>query len=201
MDKQQILKELTKKGYGQYASWALYDVTNEQIVNNKVKIKDIGFEPFRNNLEELINLKGIFLALNCATRDVMIDEWSNFHDTRSSSKDFKIPYMIKGTKYEGSYMTDLFKNIPMTESDKFNIVIKKPENRDVYDLSVKLFQYEYDLIKPESIICFGGDVEKHLKQMITNGQIKLDDSVKIIRLTHYSHYASYDTFKEQRKKY
>ncbi|GAA5100180.1 hypothetical protein [Wohlfahrtiimonas larvae] len=200
MNKEQVLKFLSNKNYGQYASWALYDVSDEQINNGKIEKKDVGFEPFKNNFKEKINFNGIFLALNCAARDIQVDDWSIFHDIRSMSQDYKIPYMIKNTKYEGSYMTDLFKGIHMTESDKFNEAIKKPENQSIYASSIASFQEEYDLIKPEAIICFGGDVEKYLKRMIKKGELKVDKEVNIIRLTHYAHYMSIDGFKEQRNK-
>lgn len=203
MNKEHVLKLLSDKGYGQYASWALYDVSDEQINNvneQKIRPKDVGFESFKTNLHDKINFNGIFLALNCAARDVLVDEWANFHDTRGVSTDFKIPYMLKNTKYEGSYMTDLFKGIHMTESDKFNEAIKKPENQSIYNSSIASFQEEYDLIKPEAIICFGGDVEKYLKRMIKQGELQIDKAVKIIRLTHYAHYMSIDGFREQRNK-
>ena len=199
MNKREIF-DLLSQNFSQYASWALYDISDEQINNSTIKAKDVGFKTFIDKLQEKINFDGIFLALNGAEREILVEKWSNLHDVRGVSQDYKIPYMIKNTKYEGCYMTDLFKGIHMTQSDKFNIAIKKPENKAIYEASIKSFQYEYNLIKPKAIICFGRDVEKYLKKMIKEKQLEIDKDVEIIRLTHYAHYMSINDFKKQKDK-
>ena len=208
MKEKQVLKQLTSK-YSQYASWALYQVSDQQLQisddKEKVRKKDVTIEPFRDKLEESINLNGIFLGLNCS-RQISSDinetatEWSNFHDTSQYSQDYKIPYMIKGTKYEGSYMTDLFKNFPMVNSNQFEKNIVKPENRSIYNTSVELFQEEYNIIKPKTIICFGDKVEKFLTDMIKNEELTVDSNVEIIKIKHYSAQLSYECLKKESDK-
>ena len=108
--------------------------------------------------------------------------------------------MIKGTKYEGSYMTDLFKNYPMVDSNQFEENIVKPENRSIYNTSVELFQEEYNIIKPKTIICFGDKVEKFLTDMIKNEELTVDSNVEIIKIKHYSAQLSYECLKKESDK-
>lgn len=202
MDKKQILNQLIDKGYAQYASWALYDVSNKQLERRGdiIHKKNLSFAPFKNNIVENINLNGMFLGLNCGARDSMKEDWSNFHDTRKDSQDYKIAYMIKNTKFEGCYMTDLFKNFAMNDSNKTIEAIQLPENKEKYDLSIKLFQFEYDLIKPKSIICFGEEVKEALVKLAENKEIEISENVKIIQLRHYSDYLSIEDCKKEKAK-
>ena len=54
MKKAEILN-LLSQNYSQYASWALYDISDEQINNGTVKIEDVGFGIFIDRLQEKIN--------------------------------------------------------------------------------------------------------------------------------------------------
>ena len=50
MKEKQVLKQLTDRKYSQYASWALYQVSDQQLQisddKEKVRKKDVTIEPF-----------------------------------------------------------------------------------------------------------------------------------------------------------
>ena len=81
-----------------------------------------------------------------------------------------------------------------------SINIVKPENRSIYNTSVELFQEEYNIIKPKTIICFGDKVEKFLTDMIKNEELTVDSNVEIIKIKHYSAQLSYECLKKESDK-
>lgn len=185
MNKKELVKTLEKKGYDKFGSWALYDVPEEKLKEETIKKSDLSFQPFQKNLFQKINTNGLFVALNWSGRGGKTESWENFHDTDSRSQDYKIPYMVIGTPYEGSYMTDLFKNFPETKSSKVLKAIKLPENKQMYEESIRLFQEEVDLIQPQKIFCFGNATYNFLNKL-KGKDLNISDSVEMIKISHYS---------------
>ncbi|EHN58165.1 hypothetical protein [Oenococcus kitaharae] len=198
-----VYEELSKTGYDHYGSWALYDVSQDAWDNKTIKTKDVSFEPFAKQLEDptvrakKLNTKVILLGLNWASRGSVPVPWGNFHDLSSRSRDYKIAYIVKGTPYEGAYMTDLYKDHSDTKSDKVAKYFNSAEGAEALKKSISGFQEELDILQPTEIICFGGAVFTNLNKLVDKHLLYLDpNKTKIRKTCHYSTARSIDEFKK-----
>lgn len=134
-DKLAILHLLHKYRYDQIASFAVYDITDEQVeqymqaktsyLKRKVLTKDsIDFpKRYQNDklLADVINTDVMMLGLNAAERTIATDPWTSFHDHSPHSKDRHIVFDLYHTKFKNGYMTDILKRLPVTDSNKINV--------------------------------------------------------------------------------
>lgn len=156
-------KNLTLK-YGSYASWAIWDYKDES--NSLIIDKYI----------EQLNSKFVFLGLNIS-RSLTNKPWINFHGGRN---DRKIKYACNDNKLRGSYITDIFKDMPATIAiDLQNNLTDKDINKNVL-----IFNREMENIKINKsthFILFGNLTayyfNKYFKQNFTN------------KITNYFHYS------------
>ena len=174
-----------KNQYGKYGSWALWQKTQDGVQLHKV---DYSIDPFINDLENSnfrethLTNAGIILALNWAEREALKgQDWTNFHDTRSVSQDYKLAKMIQGTPFEGSYMTDIIKDHPETNSQK----VANGVDAEELAANAKLFQKEIDLVAPQYLIVCGVQTENAVTKMINDGLIDLHRA-KVQKIKHYS---------------
>ncbi|MFT8917073.1 MAG: hypothetical protein ABF899_04355 [Oenococcus sp.] len=195
-------EQLLDKHYDQYGGWALYDVSQEAWDNKAIKTKDVSFEPFTDQLEDptirakKLNTKVILLGLNWASRGSVQTRWGNFHDLSSRSRDYKIAYIVKGTPYEGAYMTDLYKDHSDTDSNKVAKYFNNSEGAEALKKSINGFQEELDILQPTEIICFGGAAFTNLNKLVDKHLLNLDPNKTKIRKTyHYAAVRAIDKFK------
>jgi hypothetical protein len=101
--------------YGHYASWAVWAEEGEKPKGNidNLSVLDPQINP---NLLNTLTGDFIFLGLNIARR--IERPFGNFHDPRPMATDFKIRSALKGTRYWGSYMTDIIKDFEEKASGK-----------------------------------------------------------------------------------
>lgn len=198
-----IYEKLLDKHFDKYGSWALYDISEEAIKNKTIKTKDIGFDSFRTILKDpkkrakKLNTQTILLALNWSSRGSVKTPWGNFHDLSSLSRDYKIPYIINGTQYEGAYMTDLFKDFPEKNSNEVLKYFKDETHELDLKKSISRFQEELDIIQPREIICFGGAAFTCLNKMVKQHLLDLDpEKIKIRKTYHYAAVIAIDKFKK-----
>lgn len=196
-------EQLLKKQYCRYGSWALYDVSQEAWDNKTIKTKDVSFAPFEKQLDdpttraEKLNTKVILLGLNWSSRGPVMTSWGNFHDLSPRSRDYKIAYIVKGTPYEGAYMTDLYKDYPDTASGDVVKYFNSPAGEEALKKSVSRFQEELDIIQPNEIICFGDAAFANLNELVDKHLLNLDpDKIKIRKTYHYSAVRLIDKFKK-----
>lgn len=130
-----ILKQLHQHGLDQIASFAVYDITDEQVeqymqaktsyLKRKILTKDsIEFPTRYQNdelLAEVINTDVMMLGLNAAERNIVPKPWTSFHDHSPHSKDRHIVFDLCHTKFKNGYMTDILKRLPVTDSNKINV--------------------------------------------------------------------------------
>ena len=109
--------------YGGCASWAIWSDAGERPKSN---IGDLSvFDILRNpTLLEQLKPRIIFVGLNIS-RGVMTEPLANFHDARPQGTDFKIRHALKGSRFWGGYMTDLFKDLDEKDSNKVKALIDK----------------------------------------------------------------------------
>lgn len=131
----EIIERLRQLNIADIASWALYDISDEDIelyshtkkASQKAKIinKDSVVFPSRYQNDDVlanaINPNVMIIGLNAAERDIDTIDWSSFHDNSRYSKDRNIALDLYHTNFKGAYMTDLFKHLPVTDSGKINV--------------------------------------------------------------------------------
>lgn len=189
-----ILNQLKEIGMDGYGSFALYtDQARADLAeHNSIKSYDLVFPTMSDDeLAKAIKPKYMLVGLNVADRNnAGYGSWSNFHDNTSKSHDRNVMKIICGTKYFGSYMTDIIKDFPETNSGKVLTATvgmrrTKENAQRLYD-SLEIFQQELDITAPEEIILFG-DVAFHIFHLaIQGGLLDLPDNTKVVETPHYS---------------
>ncbi len=157
--------------YGQYSSWAIWDETNP---------KDTAI--IDSNYQKL-NTRYIFIGLNIS-RQLNTMTWSNFHDNTHARK---LNYACNKTILKGSYLTDLFKDIPEPNSLKLSDSITK----EIIESNVLFFKKEMEDIEIDSntvFILLGDKVQKFYDLFFKNNFNN--------KVLYYRHYSSRGTDKE-----
>lgn len=164
--KNEQFKALTKFGY--YSSFAYWKSWN--------CVGDISFLIESNAVD--FKTDYVFVALNPAEHpNVNSVLFKNFHSDYAKQNDFKLCYALSGTKFWGSYITDLFKSFVLTRSEKLGDMLKK--NPNLVEKDIKSLRYELEILGDKSIlIAIGGDAERYLKKFFPDR--------KIVRITHYA---------------
>lgn len=161
-------KNLSLK-YGSFASWAIWDYKNS-----------INTEVISTNLSQL-HSRYVLLGLNFS-HELVGSAWQNFH---ARSHDRKIKFACNDTKLRGSYITDIFKNIPEIKSS--NLQSKLSEK--IIDENVKYFLQEMKDIKLDSktqFIVFG--TPSSLLAKYFDQYFRPNFNNNVINYYHYSYY-------------
>ena len=161
---------MLKEKYGSCASWAIWDPEN---LNNSKIIDD--------NKKDL-NSRYVLIALNKSI-DINLYYWKNFHDYTHSRK---LAYACNETLLRGSYMTDLFKDLPEAVATNLDKSISKEKIEE----SVKYFMHEMEDVKVSSkteFIIFGVIARKYYEQYFKK---HFENSYKVAR--HYSDFRMRD---------
>ena len=136
----------------------------------------------------------IFVGLNCA--DTHGDQsdggkvaWKNFHSDYSRQNDYKIRYALKGTRYWGSYITDIIKRFPEVDSSKVRQYLKS--HPEVVETNIQEFIKEISLLGENPVlVAFGDEVYRILTA-------HLGDDYRIAKVPHYSHYIGKEEYRKQ----
>lgn len=143
------------------------------------------------NIDKL-NPNVMFVALNFAGDGTgyYLDQswwkdWQNFHGDKTQT-DKKLYNMLSGTKFEGSYLTDLFKCVPTRSSVELSQRVKNDE----IDLEnqINLFKNEIGLLNSDhlEIYLMGYETERLFKKYFLP-HVK-DDIESYKRILHTSNY-------------
>jgi len=189
-----------KEMYGKDASWAIWDSAGEHKGYERHKHLD-NYEEIKNKLKPNIVLVGLNQALEMPIKET----FSNFHlfenDIVTKEKGFRnevglvmdpmtpintynLVYAIKGTEYEGAYMTDIIKH--KTVKDKVrdlananNIMDYLKNHPEIIEENIKIFKEELKLIGSENplIIALGSNTHWILSKYFV-----------CIKGPHYSHF-------------
>src|SRR5258708_37840163 len=115
----------------------------------------------------------------------------NFHSPDSRANDFKIRYAFKDSPYYGAYMTDIIKLHEEVEAKEVMKYLK--EHPEIIEKNLEIFRQEMQDLKATAplILAFGKDSHRLLSQNLNRNEY-----CKLIRLTHYSHWISKETYKK-----
>lgn len=146
------------------------------------------------NILDLLHGNYVIIAMNASEHSERKDKyegsWRMFHsDDNRRQQDFKMRYAFKDTPLWGSYMTDLIKNHP--DKNSAEVIKHIKENPDVLTENIGFLKDELNILGGDPIlIALGNDVEKWLRK-------GLDDTYKIVKITHYAHFISKEDLREE----
>lgn len=162
--------EKLKKKYGPYSSWAIWDECNQ---------KDTSV--IETNLNEL-NTNYVFVGLNIS-RLLREPSWSNFHGGRH---DRKLMYACNDTKLRGSYITDIFKDLPKTRASEVKKYLEEhPKFLEENVSSFKKEMVDIEISRDTVFVVLGNDARRYFKKYFQNGYEN--------KPVYYCHYSSRGT--------
>lgn len=162
-----------KEKFSDVASFALWVEPREgKGILKKDRLSDMSVLTDESILEKF-NPNYVFVALNEASYDGAEEEkdsngfakknpapWGNFHCEHRVTKDSFLREALMNSRYEGSYITDIAKYHP--ETDSFKVKAEVLTDSEMMEENFTLFRQELDLISKDSkkpvIIAIGGAV-------------------------------------------
>ena len=173
-----------RDSFGMYSSWTIWAEEDEGKPKSNIEDMSIFDDP---KILDKLNNKYIFVGLNAAKHEhednTQYQPWNAFHSSdKKRQQDYKLRYALKGTPYWGSYMTDILKNYPETNSNKVIKYIRdlnKSGNSFDNDQYLGGFIKELAFFEPKpTLIAMGNAVEKILRRHFS--------AYNIIKIRHYS---------------
>lgn len=169
-----------KDKYGDYSSFAIWE-----------SVQDIGniamFD--RDGIHKKLNNKYVFVALNPAERpaDEKPMKFKNFHSDYPYQKDYKLCYALKETAFWGSYITDLFKSFPLTDSTLLKAELNRRPNdveKDIESLKeeIRILAGDEDKERGVLLIAVGRATDRYLRKLFKG------EDRKIVYIPHYSYW-------------
>lgn len=184
------LFETIAENYGNVASWAVWADAGIKPKSNmgNVDIFDLDINP---SLLGMLKTNVVMVGLNISRSITYLENFKNFHDSSPFANDFKIRYAFKDTQFYGAYMTDVIKNLEMTDSRNIVELLKK--RPDIVEANIRIFRQELADIRANEpiILAFGSDTFELLKK-----SLKSNEYTKLVKLTHYSHQISKEEYKK-----
>ena len=181
-----------KNKYGTVASWTLWCPAEDTKKSNTENLS-----VFQNpDLLEKLNAKYVFVALNAANHPNFQANpaWSCFHSGYRYQNDYKLRAATQGTRFEGSYITDIIKYHVETDSKKVKAAIRS--NPGLLTDNLAYMQDELDALQASNdekkpiLIALGNDVYRLLmKYFYKNGYM-------VVKVKHYAGYFSDEYYKE-----
>jgi hypothetical protein len=135
-------------------------------------------------LPEILHTKTILVGYNISKR--ISTSFGNFHEGKN---DYRIRDAIKGTLFEGSYMTDIIKDFEEKSAGKMKQYLNK--NPAFLMENISSFEKELEFIgsKNPILIAFGNDCYTLLKTHLPK--------YTVIKVTHYSSFKTNEYRREQ----
>jgi hypothetical protein len=132
------------------------------------------------------------VGLNFSRPVLPTEPFKNFHDLNPSANDFKIRYAFKDTEFYGAYMTDVIKNLEMKDSHNVKALLKR--NTNFIQENISMLREELSDLHAQKpiLLAFGVDTYNLLKN-----NLKKDEYLRLIKLTHYSHQISKEHYKKE----
>ncbi len=182
--------EIMLDKYGQVGSWAIWkcpDKTPKSNTDDMSWVKD-------PDLLLRINTGYVFVGLNWSSThgdqsDGGMIPWKNFHSGYSRQNDYKLRYALQGTKYEGSYITDIIKLYAEVDSNKVGDYLRK--HPEIIKQNIKDFEEEISYLGEKPVIVAMG--EKAYKILNDN----LGFKYRILQIKHYSYTIGKEDYRQE----
>ena len=183
--------EKIREEFGLCGSWAIWTAPGDSPKSNT---GDMAWadDP---SLNEKVGTGFVFVGLNWAgghgdqNKSGTI-KWKDFHSDYQYQNDYKLRFALSGTKYWGSYITDIIKYYPETDSSKVVALLKR--NPEIVKKNVADFERELYLLGEQNpILVAMGSASYNVLQTY------LGDKYKIVQIKHYSYTISKENYREE----
>ena len=170
---------LMRRKYGHVGSWAVWSPAGETPRSNT---DDMSWADDKDLLKTL-NTGFVFVGLNWSSThgDEGCKEdiaWTNFHSGYCRQNDYKLRYALQGTKYWGSYLTDVIKLYAEVDSGKVRAYLRR--HPEVVASNIQDFIEEISLLGNNPVIvALGAQAYQILKKNYPKGG-------QIVQVKHYS---------------
>lgn len=169
-----------KNSYGDVASWAVWRPAGDTVKSNTDNMDWLN----DSGLLNILNTEFIFVGLNLSSTHGDDSQrgkfpWGNFHSGYSRQNDYKLRFALSGTRYWGSYITDLIKEYPEVDSSKVKAYLR--ENPNVVKNNVAHFEDEISLLGENPVLVALGTTTHQL--LVTY----LGHKHTIAKIMHYSY--------------
>ena len=173
--------QLLKDKYGSLASWAIW---NTDYSDKEPKKNTSDLTVFDNpDLLSVINTGYVFVGLNASSTHGDTtqgrDAWYNFHSNYSRQNDYKLRYALQGTKYWGSYITDVIKWYAEVDSNKVLKYLKV--HPEVAKANIDEFREEMILLGEKPVLIAMGGLTYNILQEHLQGEYEIK------QIMHYSY--------------
>lgn len=181
--------EMEKK-YGDVGSWAVWRKPGNTPKSNTSDMTVFDAP----NLLDILNPNYVFVGLNGSSThgNWMGDTyrpWLNFHSGYSRQNDYKLRYALMGTKYWGSYITDIIKHYPEVDSGKVQDHLKN--NPEEIKKNIEIFMKEISCFGTNPVIvAMGSKAYKILKE-------NLPAFYNVVKIMHYSYAIGKEDYREK----
>ena len=181
-----------KEEYGHVSSWTIWGNPTTGISSN---IPDMSIFKDKNICNKL-NDKYVFVGLNGSSThgNQDVEPWKNFHSSYKYQRDYKLRYALTGSKFWGSYITDIIKVFKgdREESKEVNsktFMSKLKKHPEVVDENIDIFKNELSILsdKKPVLIAIGNDSYNILKSNLNKYDIH--------KITHYSSWGGAEEYK------
>lgn len=186
IDREQF--ELIGDKHGNYASWAVWAAASERPKSN---VWDLSVFDAVANPALLETLKNDIVMVGLNIARPLSKRFGNFHDPSPKANDFKIRHAFTNTTYYGAYMTDIVKNVEMTESTALLKHLRA--NPSLIRTNVDRFREELQDLhaRTPTILAFGLAAHALLAKNLYPNEYSC-----LIRLTHYAYWMGKERYRE-----
>ncbi len=157
----------------------------------KARVGDLAvLNPEQNpGLLDELNPDVVLLGLNASSRGAEMERrpWGNFHDASGDAQDYKIRFAFRDTPYWGAYMTDVFIDLPETNS---NTVRKwRAANPEKVDAHLIRLEQELNILGTDPLLVVFGDLAyTSLPQEFLRRH-------RAVKIDHYSRYIGPENYR------
>jgi len=179
-----------KEKYSHVGSWTIWKDAGATVKSNTNDMSWLNDKELLNKL----NTGFVFVGLNWSRTHGDQSSggtipWANFHSGYSRQNDYKLRYALNGTRYWGSYITDIIKLYSEVDSGKVKSYLR--QHPEIIRQNIIDFKEEISYLGEKPVlVALGGETYKILKDNLGN-------EYTIVQIKHYSFTIGKEDYKEE----
>ena len=182
--------EILRSQYGSVSSWAVWRPAGATVKSNTESLAWVN-DP---DLLQILNTGFVFVGLNGSSthgeqNGHVYEDWANFHSGYAYQNDFKLRYALQGTRYWGSYITDVIKHFSEVDSNKVSSYLNR--HPEVVRSNIEELKNELSYLGGRPVLVSMGDKT----YQILKGY--LGNEYKIVKIKHYSFTINKDDYRTE----
>ena len=176
--------------FGFSSSWTAWSAPANGNWKSKDSVSDMSLFTDADKITTVLNGNYIFAGLNPSVHDIaayQVVAWDNFHSSDTKrSQDYKLRYALRGTKYWGSFITDVYSGIAEVNS---NAAMRKVTESKTNESVEKILCIREILGGTATIVAIGNKAFSVLKK-------NLPSDIELKKITHYSSYVNIEKYRD-----